>query len=373
MSKIKTTEIPIRAIAFYLPQYHPIPENDAWWGKGFTEWTNVTKAKPYFKGHQQPNLPADLGFYDLRLPEIRTQQASLAQQYGIEGFCYWHYWFGNGKRILERPFNEVLSSGEPNFPFCLAWANESWTGIWHGMQDNVLMKQEYPGEQDFENHFYTVLPAFKDKRYIRIDDEPIFLVYRPHKLPNAISFIKQWQDLAKKEGLKGIFFIAVDENKNCEQYGFNGVVPNSPTPILAKIKRRLIDRLILKVTLVDIKKLYRKIYQLPNLASYEEFVKNSPTEKLPLNQYPVIIPGWDNTPRSGENGLVLTSASPELFEELTEKAVNQIIHKPKEHRLLFIKSWNEWAEGNTMEPTAKDGHGYLTAFKKVLNRFNFVH
>ena len=146
------TELKARAIAFYLPQFHPVPENNEWWGKGFTEWTNVVKARPLFKGHYQPHLPADLGFYDLRLPEVREAQARLAKEHGIEGFCYWHYWFGNGKRILERPFNEVLLSNKPNFPFCLGWANESWTGIWHGNPGKVLVEQQYPGKQDYIEH-----------------------------------------------------------------------------------------------------------------------------------------------------------------------------------------------------------------------------
>ena len=156
-----------RLIALYLPQFHPIPENDEWWGKGFTEWTNVAKATPLFIGHQQPNLPADLGFYDLRLPEIRSAQAELARASGIVGFCYWHYWFGNGKRLLERPFNEVLRSGEPDFPFCLAWANQTWTGIWHGCADKVLMEQTYPGREDYIIHFYALLEAFRENELQR--------------------------------------------------------------------------------------------------------------------------------------------------------------------------------------------------------------
>src|SRR3954453_14122667 len=146
-----------RVIAFHLPQFHPIAENDEWWGRGFTEWTNVAKAQPLFRGHEQPRLPADLGFYDLRVPETRKHQAALARAAGIEGFCYWHYWFGNGRRILERPFAEVLEAGEPDFPFCLAWANQSWTGIWHGNPKSVLMHQEYPGREDEAAHFELCL------------------------------------------------------------------------------------------------------------------------------------------------------------------------------------------------------------------------
>lgn len=171
-----------RLIAFYLPQFHPIPENNEWWGKGFTEWTNVAKAKALFPGHYQPHVPADLGFYDLRVPETRIAQAELAREHGIEGFCYWHYWFG-GKRLLERPFNEVLKSGEPKFPFCLGWANESWSGIWHGCADKILMEQTYLGIEEEERHFNAVVDALFDERYLRVDDKPIFYIYKPQQLP----------------------------------------------------------------------------------------------------------------------------------------------------------------------------------------------
>ena len=199
----------IKPLAFYLPQYHPIPENNEWWGEGFTEWTNVSKATPLFPGHYQPHIPSDLGFYDLRLEEARIAQADLAKQYGIEGFIYWHYWFGNGKTILERPFNEVLESGRPDFPFCLAWANQSWTGIWHGLENQILMEQQYPGKEDYEKHFYHVLPAFQDKRYIRVDGMPVFFVYLPQELPDSNAFIDQWNELAIKNGLDGIYFIGI--------------------------------------------------------------------------------------------------------------------------------------------------------------------
>ena len=166
---------PARLIAFHLPQFHPIPENDEWWGKGFTEWTNTGKAKPLFPGHDQPKVPTDLGYYDLRLPEARKAQADLARKYGVEGFCYYHYWFG-GKRLLERPVNEIIASGEPDFPFCLCWANESWTGIWHGAPRRMLMEQTYPGEADHRAHFEYLLTAFRDKRYITVDGRPRFVI-----------------------------------------------------------------------------------------------------------------------------------------------------------------------------------------------------
>ena len=203
-----------RLIAIYLPQYYPIPENDETWGKGFTEWTNVGKAKPLFKGHYQPRVPADLGYYDLRVPETREAQAQMAQSYGIEGFMYWHYWFGNGKRLLERPFNEVLESGKPDFPFCLGWANHSWTTkTWTAtgqfQANKMIAEQLYPGDEDFVNHFYYCLKAFKDHRYINVDGKPFFLIYAPQNIPNVEHFISLWNNLAQQNGLPGIHFVAL--------------------------------------------------------------------------------------------------------------------------------------------------------------------
>ena len=196
-----------RLIAMYLPQYHPIPENDAWWGKGFTEWTNVAKAKPLFKGHYQPKLPADLGFYDLRVPEVREAQAELARNAGIEGFCYYHYWFG-GKSLLERPFNEVVATGKPDFPFCLCWANQTWTGIWHGAPNRILIEQTYPDAEDNQKHFLSLRDALLDKRYMRVEGRPIFVIYRPTEMPDVAGFIRQWQELAVQNGLPGLYFVA---------------------------------------------------------------------------------------------------------------------------------------------------------------------
>lgn len=198
-----------RIIALYLPQFHPIPENDGWWGKGFTEWRNVGKAQPLFRGHYQPRVPADLGYYDLRVSEAREAQAEMAKKYGVEGFCYWHYWFGNGKRLLERPFQEVLLSGSPDYPFCLAWANESWKGFFHGVNGReTLIEQQYGSEDDYKEHFYSLLPAFKDPRYIRVDGKPLFMIYSPLSLPDARSFISLWQKLAYENGIAGVHFVA---------------------------------------------------------------------------------------------------------------------------------------------------------------------
>jgi len=348
-----------RLIAYYLPQYHPIPENDEWWGKGFTEWTNTTKAKPLFRGHYQPHVPADLGFYDLRLPEARAAQAEMAQVYGIEGFCYWHYWFA-GRRILERPFNEVLKSGEPKFPFCLAWANESWTGIWHGAADKMLMEQTYPGKKDEEAHFYTLLEAFQDERYITIDGKPVFYVYKPHQVPEAKRFIEYWQELAIKSGLKGIYFIGEDHTMewNPKRDGFDASVPHSPGLTFHKL-------LTSKEKPMQLMKMIKYYYfnryiKRPNVFYYEDYIKEAAHDlSKEFLQYPSVLPNWDNTPRSGARGFVLIDSTPELFRIHLKKAIEKVIDRPLDKRVIFVKSWNEWAEGNHLEPDLKFGRAYL--------------
>jgi Glycosyltransferase WbsX len=387
-----------RAIAFYLPQFHPIPENDEWWGKGFTEWTNVTKAKPLFPGHYQPKLPADLGFYDLRIPEVRIAQAELAREYGIEGFCYWHYWFGNGKRILERPFNEVLKSGEPNFPFCLGWANESWTGIWHGSPNRILVEQTYPGLEDHEKHFYTLLEAFHDDRYIKIDGKPVFVIYKPKKLPESQKFTDLWRELAQRAGLKGIYFVAILNNEalwNPKKYGFDAITVSNQSKIMRNISNLQKDLKEIKVSFKKTIKnfinqknadasliLYQsrllfsnskdnwlklsrqKLGQPIHVYDYGEAIKYFLEEAPPeITSFPCVIPNWDNTPRSGLNGLVLHGSTPELFQVHLRQAIQKVIDKPFEERIIFVKSWNEWAEGNYLEPDRKYGKAYLEALR----------
>jgi hypothetical protein len=196
-----------RVIAFYFPQFHPVPENDEWWGAGFTERTNAARARPLCRGHAQPHLPADLGFYDLRLPESRQAQAELARKYGVEGFGYWHYWFA-GRRIQERPYAEMLASGVPDFPFCLGWANQTWSGVWYGDPSRVLIEQTYSGIEDDRRHFAQLYPAFQDRRYLRVDGKPLFYVFRPELLRDAAAFVERWRSLAAEAGLPGLHLVA---------------------------------------------------------------------------------------------------------------------------------------------------------------------
>jgi hypothetical protein len=357
-----------RLFAFYLPQFHPIPENDEWWGKGFTEWTNVAKAKPLFRGHYQPHVPADLGYYDLRDPETRVAQAEMAREYGIEGFCYWHYWFA-GKRLLGRPFNEVLKSGEPDFPFCLAWANQTWTGIWHNAPDRTLIEQTYPGLRDYEDHFYSILGAFSDDRYITVEDKPVFVVYDPRGLPEPRQFTDYWRELALKSGLKGLYLIGISGRSwGPEKCGFDASVLNNPSIALARLNRlSRVNKLLKKLVGRDPKQLSKRTLPKPDIYSYQGVVKHAlPPLAVDFEQYPCVIPNWDNTPRCGVYGVVFHDSTPELFRIHLKEAVEQVAHKEPDKRVIFIKSWNEWAEGNHLEPDQRFGRAYLEVIRDTV-------
>lgn len=346
-----------RAIAFYLPQFHPIPENDEWWGPGFTEWTNTARARPMYPGHYQPHIPGELGYYDLRLPETRSAQAALAREYGIEAFCYYHYWFG-GQRIIERPFQEVLDSGEPDFPFCLCWANESWTGIWHGVPGRVLIEQTYPGEDDYRRHFDFLLRAFGDRRQVTVDGKPLFLVYKPKSIPEPRRVTDLWRELASRNGLPGLFLVGVDDNAAWPHadFGFDGSVKPRLPPRQAWVPWRQ-----------PVRKVWYRLRRFAGLPSRYDYRAGLATliEPRPAGReaYPCVIPGWDNTPRSGVRGLVLDNSRPEYFEAQVRRAVEAVSDLPAEHRLVFIKAWNEWAEGNHLEPDLRWGRAYLEAFR----------
>jgi lipopolysaccharide biosynthesis protein len=347
-----------RLIAFYLPQYHPIPENDRWWGKGFTEWRVVASAKPLFPGHRQPVIPGELGFYDLRLPEIRSAQADLARDHGIEGFCYWHYWLGNGKRLLEKPFQEVLQSGEPDFPFCLGWANHTWKGVFFGARGRTLIEQQYPGIEDHKKHFDLLLTAFHDHRYITVDGKPLLYIYKPKEIPEVKRMTDLWRELAHKNGLKGLHLVGEGYLvEDCEQFGFDAASYARHTYIQAVWPRFSIMRKLLG--------LYRRFRKQPAIYQYKkamQYVHRFKTSSL--NEYPPVIPNWDSTPRLGRQGVVLHQSNPELFRRFLKKTMQMVAHKPFESRIVFIKSWNEWAEGNYLEPDSKFGRAYLEAIKK---------
>ncbi|MGD0881413.1 MAG: glycoside hydrolase family 99-like domain-containing protein [Acidimicrobiales bacterium] len=347
----------MEVLALYLPQYHPIPENDLWWGTGFTEWTNVTSARPLFPGHVQPRLPADLGFYDLRVPETREAQAELARRFGVTGFCYWHYWFA-GHRLLERPFDEVVASGRPDFPFCIAWANQSWSGIWHGAPDRILIEQTYPGPEDDRAHFDSLLPAFRDPRYVRVGSRPVLFVYQPGGLPDPARFVETWQKMAADAGLGGLYLVASlgeSDYRTQEADGFDaGVVFRYPFERTTTVKVR--DRLIA-----------RRLARGPQRFPYVE-VPPDPPPWFSGRILPAVYPNWDNTPRSGRAGLVATGSTPERFAAHVRRGLERAAALPPDEQVLVIKSWNEWAEGNYLEPDSEVGTARLEALRRELVR-----
>lgn len=350
-----------RVIAYYLPQFHPIPENNEWWGEGFTEWTNVAKAIPLFHGHYQPRIPADLGFYDLRVPEVREQQAKLAKDAGIEGFCYWHYWFDDDKQLLERPFREVLNSGKPDYPFCLAWANENWySKSWDKNGTNkLLIEQTYKGIEQYKKHFYDVLPAFKDPRYITVEGKPVFVIYKPLASQDISVFIKVWRDMAKDNGLPGIYFVGhcFNDRERIESYKTLDLDAIN----ICSIKDFTVAR---SFVVRGMNYLWRQIFKKPYIIPYSKVSPLFFNEKTDSDEHicPSIITGWDHTPRSGSNGTVFTKETPALF----AKHARQVVENNK-GEFVFIKSWNEWAEGNYLEPDLKYGTAYLDALKNVID------
>jgi len=362
-----------RVLAFYLPQFHPIRENNSWWEEGFTEWINVARASPLFRGHVQPRLPRDLGFYDLRLPETREHQAHLAHRAGIEGFCYWHYWFGNGRRILERPFNEVLQSGQPDFPFCLCWANQAWSGIWYGDAKRILVEQTYPGPEDEKAHFAFALTAFRDPRYITVAGKPLFLIYDPGRMPDPAGFIAHWQQLAREAGLPRLHFVGMsnDLSKPCLQF-FDSVMQFGPGDFIEHARqKRTINRIKRRIRRRDLgetlNKLSPRFLNLPSRFRYSDVVDQA-FAALPEGErfHPCIVPGWDNTPRAGKRGVVFEDATPALFREYLCKALARVADLPSERRIVFIKAWNEWAEGNYLEPDQLHGDGFLEVLRTEL-------
>lgn len=371
-----------RIITFYLPQYHPIPENDKWWGEGFTDWINVSKARPRFKKHYQPHVPAELGYYDLRNEEIRIAQAKLADMYGISGFCYYHYWF-NGKMLLEKPFNEVLQSGKPDFPFCLCWANENWTRRWDGMDKECLISQKYD-EYDPEQHMEWLEKAFSDDRYIRVNGKPLFLIYNACGIPNIKSIIQKWREFIKVKGYDDLYLCSVISvhNKLSDDeiinFGFDAIVdfiPNGrdiPRLKIWCIPKNYLYRLVNK--LIRIFHLEEKVRDLPVTYVYDyksifEKKKSKALNKYKL--YPCVIPSWDNTARR-RIVYIMQNDDADLYRTWLEKSYERIKEYPEEERIIFVNAWNEWAEGCHLEPDLRNGRKFLNATKEAVKKWNNI-
>ena len=337
-------------IAYYLPQFYEIEFNDNYWGKGYTEWTATANAKPLFKGHYQPHVPADLGFYNLLMPEVQIEQAKIAKEYGIDGFCYWHYWFGEGKTIMEKPLYNMLLNKKVDIPFCLAWANHSWH---NPRTKEVILNQMYPGDSDNIQHFYSLLPAFKDERYMRHDGKLVFSIFAPPSVPNLNGFITLWNSLAEKEGLGGFYFIGqgqcqqrINDYRQCKLDAINIIRLNdfeSHTNYWGRLYKRIKGEL-------GISYKYASKYFVNQVDASEDVI-------------PTIIAGWDHSPRTGRRGLILTDYTPDTF-SLHLNDVFKLLLK-KKNKMCFIKSWNEWGEGNHLEPDLKYGLNFLIQLKKL--------
>ena len=363
----------VNVIAFYLPQYYPISENDKYYGKGFTEWTNVGKSTPLYRGHYQPRIPADLGYYDLRIPEVMEQQVLLAKEANIAAFCYYHYWFGNGKVLLEKPLQLMLNNRNIDFPFCLAWANHTWyKKTWEAdagiLKNELIVEQAYLGEDDIIKHFYYLLSSFKDPRYYRIHNKLVFVIYDCISFPYIDKFKNIWEELAAKEGLPGFYFVGCANDigtlKNEIKYSeYDAVILSLLThPIRGGIYNfwgRVKYKLLMKVSSILGRPL--QVYQYSD--AIKKFVDKLYSEN---NIYPVLIPNWDASPRRGKGAYILHGSTPELFKQHVKSIINIVRNKPSEDQIVFLKSWNEWGEGNYMEPDLKYGKGYINSLREAL-------
>jgi len=356
----------MKIIAFYLPQFHEIPENNEWWGNGFTEWTNTKKAKPLFEGHYQPREPYNDNYYNILNPDTREWQAKIAMQHGVYGFCYYHYWF-NGKQLLEKPIDEVLKMKSPDFPFCFSWANEPWARTWDGKKKDVLMPQDYGDKEDWVTHFNYLLPFFKDKRYIRVENKPMFILYKSSAIPRCDEMLLLWQDLAQKNGIEGIYFVKTLNAAKVSKLGteFNAQIEFEPMytirhdyGVLKRIERKI--KIICRKGL----KLNSKIFL--NTASYEYIWKRILNRKCNgQNTFLGAFVDWDNSARKGKEAFIIKGADPIKFQDNLIKQIERAKNVYKTE-FIFINAWNEWAEGTYLEPDKKNESQYLEAVKNAL-------
>jgi hypothetical protein len=344
----------IRAIAIYLPQFHTIPENDMAWGKGFTEWTNVKKAKPLFEGHYQPHIPhEDVGYYDLSNPEIMVRQAAMAKEYGIHGFAFYHYWF-NGKRLLETPLDNMLKTGTPDFPFLYIWANEPWSKRWDGSENEIIQHQFYSFEDDLEHIRFLCKNVFSDKRYIKIDNKPVFMVYRTELLPNVNETARIWRNEAKKYGFNDLYLIRVDhvvKDLNPIEIGFDAVLEFAPDWSCVDKSRSRSD--------------YLNNYVNDYFSTILNMILK---DNCDYTRFRSVFPSWDNSPRKSYNAIIYTNNNPEIFEYFVYRTAEYTKKYLEENsQFFFINAWNEWGEGCHIEPDQQNGYKYLQSIKNALD------
>ncbi|MDR2212292.1 MAG: glycoside hydrolase family 99-like domain-containing protein [Pseudomonadales bacterium] len=354
---------PPRLIAFYLPQFHPIPENDLWWGKGFTEWTNVTKAQPLFEDHYQPHLPTDFGFYDLRLRETRREQIRVAKEYGIDGFCYHFYWF-SGRRILEKPLEDMLSDPASDMPFCLCWANENWTRRWDAADHEILLEQRYLPNDDHE-FIQSVEPYLRDPRYIKIDGKPLLIVYRAQELPDARRSAARWREYCRAAGLGDIHLCAAltHGNEDYGQFGFDSGVEFPPHNIRQKnINEELSFFEAFKGNVLQFATVARAFLERGYAGA---------------RVFKTVFPSWDNTARTSGRATLMLNGTPENYEYWLSETISLTRKAGQGETLVFINAWNEWAEGCHLEPDRRYGRAFLEATRNAkdgLRRFSdFTH
>lgn len=372
----------IKLVAFYLPQYHVIPENDAWWGSGFTEWVNVRKAMPLFPGHYQPRKPLNGDYYDLSRIDTIQWQVDLARSHGIHGFCHYHYWF-DGKQLLEGPTNLFLAARHINFRFCLAWANETWSKRWDGLDHHVLQLQTHePSKELWGRHFDYLIKAWTDERAIRIGGKPVFVIYRPYKIRQIEQMFDYWQSRARAYGLDGICFLTMKQfgfqNPHCLKY-FDGIILFQPFDAMHSLAlqrksyaRSLRGRLSKKIEKIGEEFFYhlRTNYGSPTFHDYEGTWKQIIANTLASDNktYPGAFVDWDNTARYRRRATIFKGADPARFEYWLSQLLAAMDESPEREPVLFVNAWNEWAEGTYLEPDERFGHGYLEAIRNVLQR-----
>jgi len=353
LDSLEGVDLPVKVIAYYLPQFHPFKENNEWWGEGFTEWTNVTKARPQYLGHQQPRLPGELGFYDLRLPQVMRQQIDLAKQYGVNGFCFHHYWFG-GKRLMETPVQNFLKDKSLDIDFCLCWANENWTRRWDGLENDVLISQKHSPEDDIA-FLDDIMPALKDERYIRVDGKPLLILYRASSLPDAKETGKRWREHAIKNGLPGLYLVVVNafDVSSPQPYDFDAIVEFPPHQVGAK---DITD----SITPLN-KNFSGRVYDYEELALRAGKIDNEN-----FTCFKAVMPSWDNEARKPTQGFSFYNAKPEFYAKWLDSAIKTTMKRRPEERLVFVNAWNEWAEGAHLEPDRHNGYAYLHATANIL-------
>lgn len=362
----------IKPIAIYLPQFHPIKENDNWWGKGFTEWTNVTKATPRFKGHYQPHLPSDLGFYDLRLEESRLAQENMAKEHGIYGFCYYHYWF-NGKRIMDEPLKRKLKNPKEDFPFMLCWANENWTRAWDGLDKEVLLHQDYSEADDIEHMNHLCKTYFSDSRYIKHEGKPVFIIYRPGLFKDIKKTISVWREVARNNGIAELhigYMQSWTSLDNHQEFGFDFAAEFQPNfGNVPMVKEHLVTRILNKIRKKLKIKNQNKKSTKDKIIEYKDFVDQQKNLVYKTNVSPSITPMWDNSSRRKTNATIFNNSTPEIYGSWLNHILKNYPWNKNAEKFLFINAWNEWAEGNHLEPCRKWGKSYLDITKSILKDY----